>query len=137
MKFSNQFNEDDKVRIKTELGNLFSGKVEEIVFEGDEPIGFWWYNKEADIEEFFSFEEVKTVDVVELTKLEKELYFLLRKKQYEELEELADRYKTNPQEIVLAFVHDLIISDSSGGSDERDAASAWFRRNCIGGEFVR
>ncbi|OPH61786.1 hypothetical protein BC351_00670 [Paenibacillus ferrarius] len=136
MKYEDQFKETDKVQIKTALGKLFKGEVEKIVFKGDAPIGFWWHDKEAGLDEFIAFEEVETVDVVELTKLEKELYLTLGEN-YEELENLADEYKTNPQEIVIAFIHDLIMSNSSGGSDERDAASSWFRRNCISGEFVR
>lgn len=112
-------------------------KIGEVVYDGNDIIGFWLSNNESGEDEFVSLEEIGAADISQLTKLEQGLYLTLGSDRYSDLEELADRYKANPQEIILAFVHDLIISDSSGGSDERDAASAWFRRNCIGGEFVR
>jgi hypothetical protein len=129
--------EDDRVKIETVIGNAFYGRVVEIIFENEKEIGFWWLDRESDREEFLPFEEIASIKVIEETELEKVLKLALGNKNYDDLELLADQRKTNVHNIVTAFVHDLICSDSSGGSDERELAYSWLRRNCFDGEFIR
>jgi uncharacterized protein with ACT and thioredoxin-like domain len=130
-------NEGDRVKIETVLGNVFYGRIVEIDFEDEKEIGLWWLDKETNREEYLAFEEIASIKVIKETQLEKELRSVLGKKIFDELEGLADYRKTNVHNIVTAFVHDLVCSDNSGGSDERDLAYNWLSRNCIEGEFIR
>jgi hypothetical protein len=129
--------EEDRVRIETVIGNVFYGRVVEIIFEDENEIGLWWLDRESDREEFLPFEEIASIKMIEETQLEEVLRLALGKDNYDYLEVIADQRKTNVQNIVTAFVHDLICSDSSGGSDERELAYHWLRRNCYDGEFIR
>ncbi|MBP1967140.1 hypothetical protein [Paenibacillus aceris] len=95
------------------------------------------WRSESGEEEFAPLEEIGVSDISQLTKLEQGIYLALGDTSYSALEELADRDNTNPQEIVLAFVEELIASGSA--SDDRIAYAAlrWFYANCIEGKFAR
>jgi hypothetical protein len=46
------------------------------------------------------------------------------------LEHLAKAHHTTPTAILQAFTLDLTRTPGNGGSDERELAEDWFRRNC-------
>lgn len=135
-------NIDDRVRFTTTSGKVFQGVVDDFIFENHnvehgKTIGFWWLDRVNGTEEAIMFEEIETLKVLEYTQFQKTLKSILLPRFFDELEAIADSHLTNIDNIIFAFVHDLICSEHSGGSDERDLASQWLSRNVFDGEFIR
>jgi hypothetical protein len=128
------FTESDRVKIivSCEPELIYTGKVTEI-----EEDGFWWDDFEGENEEYLTFCEIENVTSIEITELEKCIELFLSGKNFLQFERLASGRKTTIHKIIEAFVNDLLATDQSGGSDERDLAYQWLNRNCIGREFMR
>lgn len=62
--YNDQFQVDDKVKIITELGNVFIGTIVEIIYSDDKASGLWWHEKSTNTEEYFSFDELESVEII-------------------------------------------------------------------------
>lgn len=50
-------------------------------------------------------------------------------KDFNKLRKLAENYDISSSELIEAFIKDLVCSEESNGSDERELANAWYDRN--------
>lgn len=61
--------------------------------------------------------------------MKKRIYVDLEITDYEALKSKAGEYNISPAELLKIFVYDLVYSDYSQGSDERELANEWFYRS--------
>jgi hypothetical protein len=120
-----------RVEIELEDGERFKCRITRIEEDG-------LNTRTSEGARWVHLSEAKEIKLVS-TPLEKVQYIadFLAEEQYTQLEMLADDHETSIGTILQSFIHDLLATDKSGGSDEEDLAKAWFQRNCCGREFMR
>jgi hypothetical protein len=86
----------------------------------------------------YDFDDIKEITL--LSAVHPKSPFLsefLSEGEYSNFIDMADEHETTVESILKAFVHDLLATNKSGGSDEEDRANDWFQRNCCEREFMR
>jgi hypothetical protein len=82
-----------------------------------------------------SIEVCSIDDIIPKNEIEKfkkhSLTILLTDEDWEHVQERAAEYRHTPSALIQEFITDLVYSDYSNGSDERDKANEWASRASV------